>query len=85
MDSIYDDTLPLPEEVEREFSDTAGDGLTATEWLAKPHAGAAVIQYATIWTPETGRYRFLIYEPDHIGPKHPPELAVPILTKDGAF
>lgn len=84
MDFTYDDTLPLPDEVEREFSDKADNGLTATEWLAEPPPGAAVIQYATIWNPETGRYGFLIYGPEHVGPKHPPELAIPIF-EDGAF
>jgi hypothetical protein len=84
MEFTYDDTLPLPEEVEKEFSDKAGEGLTATEWLAEPPPGAAVIQYGTIWNPETGRYRFVIYDSDHIGPKHPAELAVPIV-EDGAF
>ena len=84
MEFTYDDTLPLPEEVEKEFTDKAGAGLTAITWLAEPPPGAALIQYGTIWTPETGRYRFVIYGADHIGPKHPPELAFPIF-EDGKF
>jgi hypothetical protein len=89
LDCEFDDTLPLPTEVEREFLDHAGDGLTALAWLADhgidsapPHA--ALIQYGMVWNPETGRYQFMIYSPDHIGPKHPPELAVPII-EDGTF
>jgi hypothetical protein len=89
MESTYDDTLPLPNEVETEYRKKAGDGLTAIAWLAdhgidSAPQHAALIQYGTIWNPETGRYDFLIYAPDHVGPKHPPELAVPIL-EDGAF
>jgi hypothetical protein len=87
--SSFDDTLPLPTEVEREFLDHAGDGLTAIAWLADhgidsapPHA--ALVQYGVVWNPETGRYQFMIYSPDHVGPKHPPELAVPII-EDGTF
>jgi hypothetical protein len=86
----FDDTLPQPAEVEREFLDSAGgDGLTALAWLADHGIDsvperAAVIQYAMVWTPETGRYRFLIYGPQHIGPKHAQELAVPIY-EDGEF
>jgi hypothetical protein len=85
----YDDTLPLPDEVAQEFSDKAGDGLTALAWLAEhgidPTAiseSVALIQYGMVWNHETGRYQFVIYEPDHIGPKHPPELAIPII-EDG--
>jgi len=44
----------------------------------------ALIQYGMVWNPETGRYQFLIYAPDHVGPKHPPELAIPII-EDGIF
>jgi hypothetical protein len=84
MEFTYDNTLPLPEEVEKEFSDKAGDGLSVTEWLTEPPPGAALIQYGTIWNPETGRYRFVIYRPEHIGPKHPAELAIPIFDH-GAF
>jgi hypothetical protein len=80
------DTLPLPDEVEREFLDHAGDDVTA--WFEQHDIAAApigkLIQYAMVWNPETGRYRFLIYGPDHIGPKHAPELAVPIF-EDGNF
>src|SRR5258706_15939146 len=37
MESIsnFDDTLPLPDEVEREFLDNAGEDLTALAWLAE--------------------------------------------------
>ena len=85
----FDDTLPLPTEVENEFRKKAGDNLTALAWLydhgvESAPQDAALIQYGIVWTPETGRYRFLIYGPDHIGPKHPPELAVPIAV-DGTF
>jgi hypothetical protein len=90
MDSIsnFDDTLPLPDEVAQEFSDKAGDGLTAQEWLFNHGIDpatierAALIQYGVVWHSNTGRYQFVIYEPDHIGPKHPPELAIPII-EDG--
>jgi hypothetical protein len=86
MESLcnFDDTLPLPDEVAQEFFDKAGDGLTAVAWLADHGIDTApqhvaLIQYGMVWNPETGRYRFLIYAPDHIGPKYPPELAVPII------
>jgi hypothetical protein len=89
MESTYDDTLPLPAEVEREFLNHAGDDLTALAWLsdhgidsAPQHA--ALIQYGMVWNPETGRYLFLIYIPEHVGPKHPPELAIPVY-EDGNF
>jgi hypothetical protein len=85
----YDETLPLPAEIEKEFRDRADDGMTALSWLAEHGIddvpeGAALIQYAMVWTPETGRYRFIIYSKDHIGPKWPQELAVPII-EDGVF
>jgi hypothetical protein len=83
----FDDTLPLPAEVEREFLDNAGDGLSAIAWLAERGVESApehvaLIQYGVVWHSDTGRYQFVIYEPDHIGPKHPPELALPII-EDG--
>jgi hypothetical protein len=93
MESIcnYDDTLPLPEEVEQEFFDKAGDNLTALAWLEERDIPASpflenvrLIQYWNIWNPDTGRYRFLIYAPDHVGPKYPHELAIPI-TENGKF
>jgi hypothetical protein len=89
MESTYDDTLPLPAEVEREFLEKAGDDLTALAWLADHGIDSApqhvaLIQYGMVWTPETGRYLFLIYTPEHVGPKHPPELAVPIY-ENGIF
>jgi hypothetical protein len=76
----------LPDEVEREFLDKAGDDLTALAWLVEhgidPTAiseSVALIQYNMVWNPETGRYRFLIYAPDYVGPKYPAELAIPII------
>lgn len=88
MDPTFDDTLPLPGEVEQEFFSKTRDNLAALTWLQErdidTQTNVALIQYATIWNPETGRYRFLIYGPDHIGPKHPPELAIPI-AEDGKF
>jgi hypothetical protein len=85
----FDDTLPLPREVENEFREKAGDNLTALAWLSNHGIESApddvaLIQYGMVWTPETGRYRFLIYAPEHIGPKCPPELAIPIM-EDGIF
>lgn len=85
----FDDTLPLPDEVEQEFRENAGDNLTAITWLSdhgveSAPQDVALIQYGMVWTPETGRYRFLIYAPDHVGPKYPPELAIPII-EDGTF
>jgi hypothetical protein len=88
MYSSFDDTLPLPDEVEQEFK-KAGDNLTTLAWLSDhgidtaPQC-AALIQYGMVWNPETGRYRFLIYTADHVGPKYPPELAVPV-HEDGKF
>jgi hypothetical protein len=87
--STFDDTMPLPDEVEREFFENAGDSLTAIAWLAdhgidSAPQHAALIQYGMIWNPRTGRCRFSIYAPDHIGPKHPAELAIPII-EDGVF
>jgi len=86
MESTYDDTLPLPGEVEREFLGHAGGDVNA--WFERHDIAAApigkLIQYGMIWNLETDRYRFLIYAPDHVGPKHPPELAVPII-ENGVF
>jgi hypothetical protein len=89
MYSNFDDTMPLPDEVEREFLDKAGDDLTALTWLADHGVEfapeqVALIQYGMIWNPETGRYQFLIYAPEHVGPKYPPELAIPIID-DSTF
>jgi hypothetical protein len=77
----FDDTLPLPIEVEQEFRHKAGDILNALAWLSdhgveSAPSDVALIHYAMVWTPEIGRYRFLIYGPDHVGPKHPAELAI---------
>ncbi|WFT94384.1 hypothetical protein QA633_40050 [Bradyrhizobium barranii] len=86
----FDDTLPPAEEVEREFRERAGDNAAAIKWLvdhgidAVPPPQAALIQYGIVWTPEIGQYRCVIYQPEHIGPKHPPELAVPIF-ENGTF
>jgi hypothetical protein len=89
MSLTYDDTLPLSEEVEQEFYNKAGRDKEALAWLVERNVDAlpqrvALIQYAMIWNPETGRYRFTIYAPDHVGPKHSPELAIPIV-EDGVF
>jgi hypothetical protein len=77
------DTLPLPTEVERAFHQHAGGDVTA--WFEQHGIDAEpigkIIQYAMIWNPETGRYRFQIYGADHIGE---PVLAVPIY-EDGKF
>jgi hypothetical protein len=87
--STFDETVPTPAEVEREFHEHAGDGVTAIAWLADHGIDAApqqvaLIQYGMVWNPDASRYRFLIYAPDHIGPKYPPELAMPII-EDGKF
>lgn len=90
MKSTFDDTLPLPNEVEQEFLGKAGDALTALSWLAdhgvdtSPPPQSAAIQYGIVWNSETGRYMFVVYGPEHVGPKHPHELAVPIF-EDGAL
>ena len=44
----------------------------------------ALVQCGTVWNPETERYRFFIYEPEHVGSKYPVELAIPII-EDGVF
>jgi hypothetical protein len=86
MESNFDDTLPLPEEVEKEFNAHAGHDVNA--WLSEHGIDAEpigkLIQYGMAWNPDTGRYQFLIYQPDHVGPKYPPELAIPIF-EDGKF
>jgi hypothetical protein len=90
MESLFDDTLPLPADVERAFLEHAGDGLSATEWLEErgidpaPIENAALIQSSLVWNSHAGRYDFLIYGPDHIGPKRRPALAVPIV-ENGQF
>jgi hypothetical protein len=94
MKPLFDDTLPLPCEVEREFTDYVSDELSARIWLENQgidpgpvlqHLGkVALVQCSVVWTPENGRYRLSIFAPDHIGPKYPPELAIPIV-EDGAF
>ncbi|MGY4502379.1 hypothetical protein ACVWYH_006336 [Bradyrhizobium sp. GM24.11] len=87
MESPFDDTLPAAEEVEREFKEHAGDNTAASKWLAEhgidtaPPPQAAVIQYGVVWTPEFGRYRFVIYGSEHVGPR---ELAIPIF-ENGTF
>ena len=49
------------------------------------HVGRiALVQCGTVWNPETERYRFFIYEPEHVCPKYPAELAIPII-EDGVF
>ncbi len=90
MESPFDDTLPLPEEVERELLAKTVGGSTASAWLAEHGADtpappqATVIQYGVVFTPETGRYKFVVYGQDHVGPKYAPELAVPIF-ENGTF
>ncbi|MDH2350870.1 hypothetical protein QCM80_09340 [Bradyrhizobium sp. SSUT112] len=90
MESTFDDTLPPADEVEREFFDKAEDKDSAIAWLADhgveapPPQHVALIQYGVVWTPETGRYKFVVYGAGHLGPKRPHELAVPIF-EDGAF
>lgn len=90
MESIFDGTLPTAEEVEREFRERAGDNVAATKWLighgvdTSPPLKAALIQYGVVWTPEIARYKFVIYGPEHVGPKHSHELAVPIV-ENGTF
>jgi hypothetical protein len=61
MYSDFDDTLPLPADVEAEFRDKAGDNLTALIWLADHGINSeptevALIRYGMVWNPETGRY-----------------------------
>ena len=85
--TVFDDTLPAAEEVEREFKARGGDKGAATKWLAGHGVDtsppqAALIQYGVAWTPDVGRYRFVIYGPEHVGPKYPPELAIPIYESD---
>ncbi len=86
MSFTFDDTLPLPDEVEREFLDHAGGDVKA--WFEQHDIAAApigkLIQYGMVWNSETGRYRLFMYRPEHIGPKYPPELAIPII-EDGKF
>ncbi|MGY3079699.1 hypothetical protein ACVWZZ_006107 [Bradyrhizobium sp. LM6.10] len=90
MESTFDDTLPTAEEVEREFQERGSDKASALTWFTEhgvdtsPPPQAAVIQYGVVWTPGLGRYRFVIYDSSHIGPKHPRELAVPVM-EDGRF
>lgn len=82
----FNKTPPLPAEVEQEFLAHAGGDVNA--WFEQHDIAAApigkLVQYAMVWTPDTGRYQFLIYAPEHVGPKHPAELAVPII-EDGKF
>ena len=84
--SSFDDTLPSPDEVEREFREHAGYDVSA--WFVDHDIAAEpigkIIQYGIVWNPCTGRYQFLIYGPDHIGPKGQPVLAIPII-EDGKF
>jgi hypothetical protein len=60
----------LPDEVEQEFLAKAGDNLTALAWLVErdidpapilEHVGKiALIQYWSVWNPNTGRYEVSI-------------------------
>jgi hypothetical protein len=82
----YDDTLPSPAEVEREFRDHDGGNVKA--WFEQHGIDAEpigkLIQYGMAWDYDAERYQFVIYGPDHVGPKHAPELAIPII-EDGVF
>jgi hypothetical protein len=80
MDSIdYDDTLPLPADVEREFMQKGTDQVTAIAWLSeleidpqpilKIAGRIAAFQWTMPWDQNAGRYGFQIYEPDHVGLK----------------
>jgi hypothetical protein len=88
MQSIctFDDTLPLPDDVGREYHAHPGGDVKA--WLTEHSIDAEpigkVIEYGMVWNPAAGRYDFKVYGPDHVGPKHAPELAVPIV-EDGKF
>jgi hypothetical protein len=89
-----DDTMPLPADVEREFLDKGTDQVSALAWLDELEidpgpiletAGCiAAVQWTLIWDCHSERYRFHIYEPEHVGPKYPLHIAVPIV-EDGAF
>jgi hypothetical protein len=91
---INDDTLPLVADVERIFSEHAGDELSARAWLEECEIDPgpiiervgkiAVMSYALVWNPETGCYDFRAYDVDHVGPKRQPALAVPIM-ESGEF
>jgi hypothetical protein len=87
-----DDTLPLPVEVEQEFLDQASDAAGASEWLTKLGVDArpiiasvgciALVQSSMILGPDRSRYQFRIYGHQHIGPKYPPSVAIPIIEYD---
>jgi hypothetical protein len=68
---------PIPKHL---YADTTAADTTTTD--AAPIG--KIIQYGIVWNPDTGRYQFLIYASDHVGPKHAPVLAVPIY-EDGKF
>jgi hypothetical protein len=59
--------------------------MTTLEWLADHGIDAEpigeVFSYDIVWNAETGRYQFIIYGPEHVGPK---VLGVPIY-EDGEF
>ena len=74
MEICFDDTLPLPADVERIFHKHAGDDLTARAWLEErgidpapiiERAGKiALLDYAFVWNPQAGRYDFKVYPAD---------------------
>jgi hypothetical protein len=84
-----DNTLPLPTEVEGDFLAHATDMRSACAWLIaldvdpQPIINSvgriALIETAFVWSPYADRYEFKVYDPEHIGPKYPPSLAVPII------
>ena len=82
MQKDFDD-LPLPADVECIFNEHAGDGLTALAWLEEHGIDAAnvrtvaLLDYAFVWTADTGRYDFRVYPLEHIGPKQS-ALAIPV-------
>jgi hypothetical protein len=74
---LINDSKPAPTRLDFScaYASNAGNG----------HVGRiALVQCGTVWNPETERYRFFIYEPEHVGPKYPAELAIPII-EDGVF
>jgi hypothetical protein len=90
----YDNTLPLPADVEQEFLDQDSDPAGASAWLTEfgidvrpiiERVGCiALVQSATTWDPDQGRYQFRSYGHEHIGPKYPSSFAIPIIEA-GAF
>lgn len=88
-EEYVDDTMPLPADVEREFMDKGTDQAGAIEWLGELGIDPAPIlqtagriasfQWTGPWDPYAARYRFQIYDAEHIGPKAAWYIAVPIV------